>query len=66
MKNHGRVNRLHYRRFRYALVHYSQLNGAYYGRSPWMQSYDEKGFDHRFSHLLESQKSKEKLRVVKD
>ena len=65
-KNPGRVNRLHYRRFRYALVHYSQLNGAYYGRSPWMQAYDEKGFDHRFSHLLESQKTKEKLRVVKD
>lgn len=32
----GRVNRLHYRRFRYALVHYSQLNGSYYGQSPWM------------------------------
>ena len=65
-KNPGRVNRLHYRRFRYALVHYSQLNGAYYGRSPWMQTYDEKGLDHRFSHLLESQKTKEKLRAVKD
>lgn len=34
--NPGRVNRLHYRRFRYALVYYSQLNGSYYGRSPWM------------------------------
>ena len=34
--NPGRVNRLAYRRFRYALVHYSQLNGSYYGLSPWM------------------------------
>ena len=35
-KNPGRVNRLAYRRFRYALVHYSQLNGSFYGASPWM------------------------------
>ncbi|XID75582.1 capsule biosynthesis protein [Alkanindiges sp. WGS2144] len=35
-KNPGRVNRLAYRRFRYTLVHYSQLNGSYYGLSPWM------------------------------
>lgn len=35
-KNPGRVNKLHYRRFRYALVYYSQLNGSYYGQSPWM------------------------------
>lgn len=37
--NPGRVNRLIYRRFRYVLVHYSQLNGSYYGSSPWMESY---------------------------
>lgn len=36
--NPGRVNRLHYRRFRYALVYYSQLNGSYYGESPWMDT----------------------------
>ncbi len=34
--NPGRVNRLAYRRFRHTLVHYSQLNGSYYGLSPWM------------------------------
>jgi capsular polysaccharide export protein len=39
--NPGRVNRLVYRRFRYALVHYSQLNGSYYGESPWMESYKQ-------------------------
>lgn len=39
----GRVNRLVYRRFRYALVHYSQLNGSYYGDSPWMDSYKRSG-----------------------
>lgn len=39
--NPGRVNRLHYRRFRYALVHYSQLNGSYYGLSPWMRNFDK-------------------------
>ncbi|AOA59201.1 capsule biosynthesis protein [Acinetobacter larvae] len=26
--------------FRYSLIEYSQLNGAYYGLSPWMQRYD--------------------------
>jgi capsular polysaccharide export protein len=36
-KNPGRVNRLAYRHFRYILVHYSQLNGSYYGASPWME-----------------------------
>lgn len=33
----GRVNKLHYRRFRYALVRASQLNGSYNGLNPWMQ-----------------------------
>lgn len=32
----GRVNKLHYRRFRYALVRSSQLNGSYNGLNPWM------------------------------
>lgn len=68
-KNPGRVNRLHYRRFRYALVHYSQLNGAYYGRSPWMQSYDEKLLESRFQRLIGAQNGAErqdKIRIVKD
>ena len=39
--NPGRVNKLSYRRFRYALVGYSQLNGSYYGRSPWMEKHDD-------------------------
>ncbi len=39
--NPGRVNRLAYRHFRYALVHYSQLNGSYYGASPWMDGYKQ-------------------------
>ena len=65
-KNPGRVNRLHYRRFRYALVLYSQLNGAYYGQSPWMQSYDEKRLENRFNYTIGGHTNKEKLRIVKD
>lgn len=65
-KNPGRVNRLHYRRFRYALVHYSQLNGAYYGQSPWMKNYDEKRLENRFNYTVGGHTNKEKLRIVKD
>ncbi|WP_374296269.1 capsule biosynthesis protein [Acinetobacter sp.] len=65
-KNPGRVNRLHYRRFRYALVHYSQLNGAYYGQSPWMKNYDEKLLENRFNYTVGGHTNKEKLRIVKD
>lgn len=58
--NPGRVNRLAYRRFRCALVHYSQLNGSYYGESPWMESYKH---NHVLinSHRVDSVHSKVKL-----
>ena len=49
--NPGRVNRLAYRRFRHTLVHYSQLNGSYYGISPWMlkpsNGYDSEAMNHQ-------------------
>lgn len=58
-QNPGRVNRLAYRHFRYILVHYSQLNGSYYGLSPWMDEY--KNDDPSFlasQHFSKSSKEK--------
>ena len=49
--NPGRVNRLHYRRFRYAIIYYSQLNGSYYGNSPWMA--ENMCFDKKLFNRLE-------------
>ena len=40
--NPGRVNKLYYRRFRYALVRYTQINGSFYGENNWMQIEDRK------------------------
>lgn len=38
-KDPGKVDDLYYQYFRSHLIHYSQLNGSYYGQSPWMRSY---------------------------
>lgn len=40
--NPGKVDRLYFSHFRHELIVYSQLNGAYYGLSPWMQNYQRK------------------------
>ena len=37
-KNPGQVDDEYFHYFRSHLIHYSQLNGAYYGRSPWMEN----------------------------
>lgn len=41
-KNPGKVDRIYFSHFRHELIAYSQLNGAYYGLSPWMRQYQKK------------------------
>ena len=36
-KNPGEVNHAYFLKFRHDLIMYSQLNGSFYGSSPWMQ-----------------------------
>lgn len=57
-RNPGRVNRLAYRHFRYILVHYSQLNGSYYGLSPWMDEHNKNNPDFRSSSPFNATHSK--------
>lgn len=38
----GEVDKLYFSHFRHELIAYSQLNGAYYGLSPWMRQYQKK------------------------
>lgn len=35
----GVVDKVYFSHFRHELIEFSQLNGAYYGRSPWMEKY---------------------------
>lgn len=37
--NPGTVDKVYFSHFRHELIEYSQLNGGYYGRSPWMKQY---------------------------
>lgn len=37
--NSGAVDKVYFSHFRHELIEFSQLNGAYYGRSPWMEKY---------------------------
>jgi capsular polysaccharide export protein len=37
-RNTGKVDFVYFQNFREKLVEYSQLNGAFYGESPWMQN----------------------------
>lgn len=38
-KNPGKVDTEYFQYFRSNLIHYSQLNGSYYGQSPWLNNY---------------------------
>lgn len=37
-QNPGEVDQVYFSHFRHQLIEYSQLNGAYYGLSPWMKT----------------------------
>ena len=39
-RNPGKVDQVYFNYFREELINYSQLNGAFYGDSPWMDDYD--------------------------
>jgi len=39
-RNPGKVDQVYFNYFREELINYSQLNGAFYGDSPWMGDYD--------------------------
>ena len=39
--NPGVVDKVYFSHFRHELIEYSQLNGAYYGVSAWMETYQE-------------------------
>lgn len=39
-RNPGKVDHVYFERFREELINYSQLNGSFYGMSPWKQKYN--------------------------
>lgn len=41
-KTPGKVDKVYFNHFRHELIQYSQLNGAYYGLSPWMKKQEAK------------------------
>ncbi|QIO10167.1 capsule biosynthesis protein [Acinetobacter lanii] len=45
-KDPGEVDDLYYQYFRSHLIQYSQLNGSYYGKSPWMHDHQASRSDH--------------------
>lgn len=38
-RNPGKVDQVYFKKFRERLIDYSQLNGSFYGESPWMGQY---------------------------
>lgn len=55
-RNPGKVDQVYFKKFRENLIEYSQLNGSFYGDSPWMKQYV-------VSIFLANQDAKDKIKL---